>query len=168
MSLLFCLIYNLSSFSSVYSADKTYSWGPKRHTLALPALVQQLKISDEVMWRTLLYLHSGKLQPRHCLPACLQCWIWAKWPKGNFTAILFPGERAGRDGKKIWLYGGGELNTRTRTPTDTMHNALKVDSKKRSVRHLSRDAGSLASSCKLAPGQCLCWILVGLSFRCLK
>lgn len=31
---LFCLIYNYSSFSSVYSADKTYSWGPKRHTLA--------------------------------------------------------------------------------------------------------------------------------------
>lgn len=89
MSLLFCLIYNVSSFSSVYSADKTYSWGPKRHTLALPALVLQLKISDEVMWRTLLYLHSGKLQPRHCLPACLQCWIWAKWPKGNFTAIFF-------------------------------------------------------------------------------
>lgn len=139
MSLLFCLIYNFSSFSSVYSADKTYSWGPKRHTHALPALVQQLKISDEVMWRTLLYLHSGKLQPRRCLPACLQCWIWAKWPKGNFTAILFSWLKSRERGWETWKdktdYTEGENWIPEYEYPRTQCTTLKVDSKKRSIQH---------------------------------
>lgn len=142
----------------MYSADKTYSWGPKRHTLALPALVQQLKISDEVMWRTLLYLHSVKLQPRRCLPACsvesglndqrgislpFFSWLKSKW-------------------EMVRKYDYTELYTRI-TPTDTMYNTFKADSEKKGAYDMIptvHHCRCLANGCKLAPGQWVwCWRL---------
>lgn len=54
----------------------------------LPALVQQLKISDEVIWRTLLYLHSGKLQTWHCLPVFN---FESDMTKGEFHCHFFSG-----------------------------------------------------------------------------
>lgn len=53
------------------------------------------------MWKTLLYLHSGKLQPRHCRPACRLCWIWAKWLWGKFHCCFSGWEREKNGEKKV-------------------------------------------------------------------